>query len=822
VAVDLGDGAVVPRALGARILRREDARLLRGRGNYVSDVTVAGELHAAFVRSTSAHAAVIDVDVSAALDVPGVIGAFTAADLAGTVKPLRAVSRAPGYRPCDTPVLARDKVRMVGEPLAVVVAEDRYRAEDGAASVVVRLDALAPLLTMEDALADGAPAIHAEAPENLFNSFEQRIGDVEAAFAEADEVIELEITQQRYCAVALETRVAIASYDRARGNLTVWLSSQVPHIARTGLARHLGLPENRVRVIAPDIGGGFGAKCVLYQEDLAVAAASRLLGRPVKWVSDRVEDLQATIHGREQANHIRAAATADGRVLAVEADVRASNGAYAVWPYTAALDSGQASENVTGPYDIPCYARRVRAVVTNKAPMGPYRGVGRVLAALSIERVMDELALRLGVDPLEIRRRNLVREFPHTTATGLRFESGDYLRMLDLLEEAMDWQRTRADNESHRRAGSFRGLGLAFAVEQSAYGAKAMGSRQLEMTFGYDTASVRFEPDGRARVAVGLHNHGQGHETTIAQIAADELGIRPDDVEVVYGDTAIVPYGLGTWASRSTVCCGGATILAARELREKILSLGADMLEARPDDLMLADRAVVLRGSPSRRVAIADVARRALHEPHLLPAGMEPGLDVTRRFMPPEPGSFSSAVHAAHVEIDPDTGAVRLLRYVVVEDCGTVVNPMIVDGQVQGGVAQGIGGALLEQLVYDENGTLVTTSLMDYLLPTAAELPPIDVLHLESPSPEVPGGFKGMGEGGAVNAPAAVVGAVNDALAPLGIAANHTPLTPEWVHRACAGARASGSAGTRSQSTKERKKLRETTAVRLPRPSRDR
>jgi carbon-monoxide dehydrogenase large subunit len=438
---------------------------------------------------------------------------------------------------------------MVGEPVALVLAADRYRAEDGVAAVALKLAPLPALLTMDDALAAGAPAIHADAPENLFNRFEQQIGDVAGAFEQADEVIELEISQQRYCAVALEARVAIASFDASTSVLTAWLSTQVPHIARTGLARHLDLPENHVRVIAPDIGGGFGSKCVLYQEDLAVAAASKLLSRPVKWVSDRVEDLQATTHGREQANRIRAAADAEGRVLAVEADIRASNGAYAPWPYTAGLDSGQASENVTGPYDIPRYARRVRAVVTNKAPMGPYRGVGRVLAALSIERVMDELGARLGIDPLEIRRRNLVREFPHATPTGLRFESGDYLRMLDVLEEAMGWARVRAENEIARRAGLWRGLGLAFVVEQSAYGARAMGSRQLEMTFGYDTASVRFEPDGRVRVAVGLHNHGQGHETTIAQIAADELGVLPDDIDVVYGDTAIVPYGLGTWSA---------------------------------------------------------------------------------------------------------------------------------------------------------------------------------------------------------------------------------------------------------------------------------
>jgi carbon-monoxide dehydrogenase large subunit len=723
----------------------------------------------------------LELDTAAALDVPGVVAVLTAADLDGIVRPLRAVSRAPNYRPCNTPVLARDKVRMVGEPIALVVAESRYSAEDGVGAVRLELDPLPALLSMDDALAEGAPPIHDDAPQNLFNHFEQTIGDVDGAFSGAQEIVELQVEQQRYCAAALESRSATARFERATETLTVWLSSQVPHIARTGLARHLDLPENHVRVIAPDMGGGFGPKCVLYQEELAVCAAARLLGEPVKWAADRVEDLQATIHGREQTLHIRAAADSEGRVRAVRADVRASNGAYAVWPYTAGLDSGQASENVTGPYAIPSYERQVKAVVTNKTPMGPYRGVGRVLATFSIERVMDVLAARLGIDPLEIRRRNLVREFPYTTAAGLRFESGDYLRMVDTLEKAMDWKRLRAENESLRASGLFRGAGVAFAVEQSAYGAKAMGSRLLEMTFGYDTSSVRFEPDGRVRVAVGLHNHGQGHETTIAQIAADELGVDAGAIDVVYGDTAVVPYGLGTWASRSTVCCGGATVLAARDLKAKIVELAADMLEARPDDLAVSGGLVALKGSPSRRVSVADVARRAWHEPHLLPDGIEPGLETTRRFMPPEPGSFASALHAAHVELDPGTGDVRILNYWVVEDCGTVVNPMIVDGQVQGGVAQGIGGALLEHLVYDERGTLVTTSFMDYLMPTAAEVPPIHVLHQESPSPGVPGGFKGMGEGGAVNSPVAVVAAVNDALAPFGVAANHTPLTPEWV-----------------------------------------
>jgi carbon-monoxide dehydrogenase large subunit len=774
-------GTSAPRALGARVLRREDARLVTGHGRYVSDVVLPGLLEAAFVRSMRAHALIRGIDVAAALASPGVVAVIVAEDLDGVASPLRAKNGSPGYQECDMPVLARDKVRLAGEPVALVVATSRYRAEDAAQIVEVDYEDLPPVLSIEDALADGAPAIHDEVPDNLFNRFETATDDLDAIFERADELVEIEIRQQRYCAVPMEARVSIASYDSATHDLTAWLSTQIPHIARTGLAKHLGMPENKVRVIAPDMGGGFGCKVVLYPEDVAVAAAAKLLKRPVKWVSDRAEDLHATTHGREQKHRLRAAATSDGRVLAVSSELYAANGAYAPWPYSASLDSGQASENVTGPYDIPSYGRKVRAVVTNKAPMGPYRGVGRVIACLGMERAMDDLADRLGIDPIEIRRRNLVREFPHTTAVGLRFESGDYVRMLDLLEDAIGWKQLRAENEALREEGIYRGLGVALAVEQSAYGPQALASRKLEITLGYDSAAIRVEPDGRVRVAVGLHNHGQGHETTIAQIAASELGISHEDVEVVWGDTEFVPYGLGTWASRSTVCCGGATILASRDVKEKALRLASDMLEANVGDLLLEDGMIFVRGTPSRGVTFREVARRAAFSPDLLPDGEEPGLESTRRFVPPDPGTFASSAHAAHVELDPETGAVKVLRYVVSEDCGTVVNPMIVEGQVHGGVAQGIGGALYEHLVYDEAGNLITGSFMDYLIPTACELPDVEIEHLESPTPFVPGGFKGMGEGGAVNSPAAIVSAVNDALRPFGAVANHTPITPDWV-----------------------------------------
>lgn len=773
-------GATVPRSVGARVLRREDPRLLTGAGTYVDDLHPAGLLHVAFVRSTEAHATLSAVDRTEALQVPGVVAILTVEDFADRVQPLRARNSTPSYRECDMPVLAGDRVRMVGEPIAMVVATSRYAAEDGVEAVAVTYEPLPALVTIEQALAEGAPAIHDEAPGNLFNDFELSSGDVASAFERADTVIELELRQQRYGAAAIEGRVVVAD-AHGDGTLTVQLSSQTPHLVRTGLAICLGLPETRIRVISPDVGGGFGPKCVLYPEEVALAVGSRMLAAPLKWTSDRTEDLMTTVHGREQVHRVRAAANVDGKVLAVAVEILASNGAYAPWPFGAGLDSGQAAENVCGPYDITAYERRVRAVITNKAPMGPYRGVGRVMACLTIERVMDELATKLGLDRLEIRRRNLVREFPYETAAGLVFESGDYLRSIDLLAEAIDWQPVIAENDRLQSEGRYRGIGVACAVEHSAYGPQSLGSRNMDITPGYDTASLRVEPDGAVRVAVGLHSHGQGHQTTMAQIVADELGIDPIQIEVVYGDTAVVPYGNGTWASRSTVYCGGAAVLAGRDIRAKMLVLAAEMLEVDASDLEIADGTISVRGSATRNVSFGEVARRANHEPHLLPAGVEPGLEATRRYQAPDPGSFASAMHSAHVEVDPETGAVQVLRYVVVEDCGTIVNPMIVEGQVHGGVAQGIGGALHEHLVYNDSGQLVTTSLMDYLLPSAVEVPSIDVVHLCSPSPNTVGGWKGMGEGGSINAPAAIVSAVNDALRRRGVVANHTPLSPDWV-----------------------------------------
>jgi carbon-monoxide dehydrogenase large subunit len=769
------------KAVGARIRRREDPRLLRGRGSYVDDLRRAGLLHAAFVRSEFAHARLVGIDADSARSVPGVVAVYTAEDLAPHARPILATSSNPGYRATPTPILSSDRVRYVGEPIAIVVAESRYEAEDGAELVRVDAEPLQAITKIEEATAPGAPQIHDAIPDNLFNHFALTHGEVDAAFEEADFVIESEFASQRVCPVALEPRAVVAEWDPDGSGLTMWATHQAPHLYRTGLAEFLDLLETRIRVVSPDVGGGFGSKLIVYVEDVAVAAAARLVGRPLKWTSDRREDLLTSMHGREQIHRLQAAVRDDGRVLGVRVQIKASNGAYAIWPMTAGLDSGQASENVTGPYDISNYARDVAAVVTNKTPMGPYRGVGRPMACFSIERTMDKIARRLGLEPLEVRRRNVVRSYPYDTPGGLRLESGSSAESLDRMEEILDLKRIRAEQPALRERGIYRGVGVAAVVEHTALGPDEVARKGIAMGLGMETAAVRAEPDGSVTVIVGTHSHGQGHATTFAQIVADQLTLPPEAVTVRFGDTSVAPYGLGTWASRSTVYAGGAAILAARDVRDKALRIAADRLEASPDDLELVDGVIGVRGSPSSRMGFAEVSRIANHAPQTLPDDIEAGLESTRRYKAPDPGSFSNALHAAVVDVDGETGEIAIRRYVIIEDCGMMVNPMIVEGQVHGGVAQGLGHALLEDARYDDDGQPLATTFMDYLLPGFNEVPSMEIEHLESPSPESLGGFKGMGEGGAINPPAVIANAVSDALAPLGIEVDHTPVTQDWV-----------------------------------------
>jgi aerobic carbon-monoxide dehydrogenase large subunit len=769
------------RLVGARVKRREDPRLMTGSGTYVDDVRLPGTLHLAFVRSDHAHAEITKIELAAALEVPGVVAVLTADDLEGVVSPVLAQATTPGYQPSMTPPLARGKVRYVGDPVVAVVAESRAEAEDGAEVIWVDYDPLPTVVTIEEALADDAPRIHDEVMGNLFNQFTVSTGDVDRAFAQATHTIELRPSSQRITALPMEARGIVATWDRTSEDLTIWVSHQAPHLFRSGIAKFVGMPESRIRVISPDVGGGFGSKLIIYQEDLVAVAAARITNRPVKWISDRREDLLTSMQGRDQHHVIQAAVDDRGVVLGLRADISADNGAYAPWPFTAALDAGQCSENLPGPYAISAYERSVRSVVTNKTQMGPYRGVGRVSAALSIELLMDEIGRRLDLDPLEVRRRNVVRTYPYRTAGGLTFESGSSAESLDLMAETLDLEGFRREQQRLRTDGVYRGVGFSAVVEHNSLGPKQVAQKDTEIGMGLESALLRIEPDGDATLIVGTHSHGQGHETTFAQIVADELGIDHERIRVRFGDTSVAPYGLGTWASRSLVYAGGATMLAAEDIRNKMRAIAAHELEVTSDDLVFEDGRFAVRGVPGAEITVQQIARLANHGPHLLPDDLEPGLESSRWYRAPDPGSFSNSLHAAVIDVDIETGTVQFERYIVIEDCGRVVNPTVVEGQIIGGVAQGIGQALLEEIAFDDDGQPLSTTLLDYLMPLATDVPKVEVLHLESPSPHTLGGFKGMGEGGAINAPAAVVNAINDALAPFGIVAEHTPVTPNWI-----------------------------------------
>jgi carbon-monoxide dehydrogenase large subunit len=786
---DLGQ----PKFVGARVRHVEDPKFLTGNGLYTDDVKLPGMLHAAFVRSTHAHARILSVDVERARRVPGVVAVFTAADIEGEGRPIKAPCSYPTYQQTSQELLVTDKVRMVGDPIAVVVAESRYAAEDGVDEVDVEYDPLPVVTTVEEALADGAPVVHDEAPDNIHVWFHRVSGDVDGAFAEADFTIELELRTQRYAAVCLETRGVVARYEDATDELICWMSSQTPHLWRTALGEFLDIPQNKIRVIAPYVGGGFGQKTLLHPDEVMVPLLARKLRRPVKWISDRREDLQVSMHAREQVHKVKAAVRNDGRVLGIRADIYADNGAYSCWPVSAALDMGQAADNVTGPYLIPNYERRAYAVITNKAPMGPYRGVGRPHGCMDHERIMDEVARRLNIDPVEVRMKNFIREFPHVTASEFHLESGDYVATLQHGVEKFGYQAKRAEHEELARRGIYRGIGIAFNVEQSAHGKSEWERKGVMVAAGYDTAEIRVEPDGKVRLAVGLHNHGQGQETTMAQIAADQLAMDVSDINVVFGDTGQVPYGFGSYSSRATVYCGGATILAARAVREKATQIAAHMMEANPADVELTEAGFGVRGNPSQRVTWAEVSQIANHRPAKLPPGVDPGLDALSKYMANEWGSFANAVHLVEVEVDVETGEVKILDYHVVEDCGTVVNPTGVEGQIHGGIAQGIGGVFLEELKYDEAGQLVSGTFLDYLLPGFNEVPECVIHHLETPSPINVGGFKGMGEGGCINVAPAIANAIIDAVKPIApISLNSTPITPERILNAIRESGASG------------------------------
>ncbi|OLD78881.1 MAG: dehydrogenase [Candidatus Rokubacteria bacterium 13_1_20CM_4_70_14] len=770
--------------IGASVRRVEDARLLQGQGRFVADLTLSRMLHVAFLRSPHAHARLVSVDTRPARTLPGVAACVTGDEIATHARPIRAESKMAGYHATEFPPLARGKVRFVGEAVVAVLAESRYVAEDALEAVDVRYAALPVVATPETAMAGDAPLVHEAAGSNVLLSRAFVRGDADAAMAGAAVVVGDRFRFHRHAGVTMENRACLADWNTGAGELTLWSSTQVPGLLREALAELLDLPAHRLRVVAPDVGGGFGVKSALYPEEVAVCALARLTGRPVKWVGDRREDLLTSTQAWDETIDAELAVDADGTIHALRARVVADVGAYSIHPWTASIEVVQVISFLPGPYRVPHYRGEAWGVATNKAPMGPYRGVGRPVSTFVTEALVDRAARRLGMDPVALRLRNLIRpdELPYRSPSGVVWDSGSFVESLERARDVVAYEHVRAAQRDPRRAGRYVGVGVACYVELTGVGSAIPASPGAAINTGTEGATVRVDPSGTVTASFGLACQGQGHETTLAQVVAAELGARLEDVRVVSGDTAAGPAGTGTYASRSAVIGGGAAILAARALREKALAIGAHLLEVSADDLTLADSRATVRGAPDRALSLREIARAAYAGAKRLPAGMEPGLEATR-FYDPYFGTASNATHIAVVEVDPETCGVVVRRFVVVEDCGRIINPLIVEGQAIGGVAQGVGAALLEEIVYDGDGQLLTGSLMDYLVPTAAELPPVEVVHLERPSPTTLGGFKGVGEGGTIGAPAAVANAIADALKPFGIELSELPVTPDRLFR---------------------------------------
>lgn len=777
--------------VGAEVRRVEDPRVLLGKSQYVDDLALPDAAAVAFVRSPHAHARIVSIDAHAAAARADVHLVLTGDEIAHAVKPLRVEydpAKAPTHKACDWPVLARDKVRFVGEAVAAVVADDRYAAEDAAALVEVDYEPLPVVRDAEQALESGSPFVHEEWGDNVMQTLHAEIGEVATAFQDAECVVSERFTTGRHTALPMETRGCVAAFEPATDTLTVWSSTQVPHVLRSHLALVLDFPEHHVRVVAPDVGGGFGQKAHLFPEEAVAAYLARRLARPVKWIEDRRENLSAALHAKQQTVQAELALTRDGTILAMRGRFVSDVGAYTEYPWSSAFEAGHAASSMPGPYKTPAFGFESVSVATNKTTIGVYRGVGLPIGVLATERLMDLAARKLNIDPAQLRLRNMIDEHPYRTIIGAEIESGSHR---EALQQALDMAGYAALRDEQRRAraqGRYLGVGLGCYVEGTAPSSAAFASMGLDLG-GYESATVRMDAAGKVTVLVGTHSHGQSHETTLAQVAADELGVPLADVRIVEGDTHAVPYGMGTWGSRSAVTGGGAISTAAHKLRDKIVRVASRLTEVPDAELELAEGAVRRRGDATPLLPLHDLARRVLSGG--LPRDEEPGLEATAHYEPP-PSTHANSTHLAVVEVDVDTGHVGLLRYVVVEDCGTIINPRVVDGQIQGGVAQGIGMALYEHAVYDDSGQLLTGTLMDYLVPTAADVPAVEIGHIESPSPYTPHGIKGMGEGGAIAPPAAIANAVADALAPFDVRVTALPITPErvlaWIDRTKAAA----------------------------------
>ena len=763
---------------GTSVRRVEDRRLITGRGRYVDDIVAANAAYAEIVRSPVPHARVVSLDTSAANQVPGVLGVFTAADILPYLRcPMpvieAGVSEQRNY-PAQYPIAERELV-YEGEPVAVVVAENRYVAADAAALVELDLEILPAVIDLDEAVAPGSATTHTSGPDNVaWDVTLPGRGDVDAAFAQAAVVVRERIVQQRVTAAPMEPRAVLADFDASGGELTVWTSSQMPHFIRMYLAEALAVPESRLRVVSPDVGGAFGSKMGPYSEEYLVPIVSRLVERPVRWVESRTENLTVTTHGRGHVFDVEAAASRDGELLGLRVRQLSDVGAYVS---RAGANAVIAVNLAGGCYSWGAVEGRSVGVLTNKMSTGPYRGAGRPEATHLCERVVDLLAAKLEMDPAELRRRNFVQEFPFENHFGLVYDSGDYARALDEALAAVGYQEFREQQRQARAQGRYLGIGMGSYVEIAGFGPSQATAANMGEVGLVESATVRVHPSGSVSVSVGTHSHGQGHATAFAQIVADELGVALADVQVSEGDTANTPFGHGTYGSRSVPVGGTAVCLAARKVVDRARRLAAHLMEAAEEDLDFRDGVFRVRGSESVSRSFREVAFAAYNKD--LPAGTEQGLEAVSFFDPPN-FTWPFGTHVCVVEVDPETGRTEILRYVAVDDCGTVINPLLVEGQVHGGVLQGVAQALFEEIGYDpDTGQVMGGTLLDYLVPTIGEMVRTEVRHTHTPTPSNVLGAKGVGEAGTIASSVAVINAVCDALAPFGIEHVDMPASPQ-------------------------------------------
>ena len=773
------------RGVGASIQRKEDDRFLRGRGRFIGDMRVPGQLEAAFVRSTVAHGRITAIRIP-----PELAGrAFTHADMTG-VKDILAKTGLPGFRVSTQPALARDKVRFVGELVAMVLAETRAEAEDLCEAIEVDYEDLDANSDMLDAVRPGAARIHEDWPDNVF-LVSSTGPEFDPSLEEAPIRVTREIRTSRQCMAPLEGKGCLAVFERHTEQLTLWTSTQMPHIVRTGLCEVLGLDHRAVRVVAPDVGGGFGWKGLLQPEEICCAWAALRVDRPVKWLEDRREHLVAAANCREHHYVVTAYADRTGKLLGLDARAHVDAGAYSVYPFSACLEGAQVVSNLPGPYRIGAYRCSALSVCSNKPPIVPYRGVARTGVCTAIELMIDAVARAAGLEPYEVRLRNLVtpEEMPFRTVTGKAFDMGDYPESLRQAHALIDHAAVRARQRAGEPDGRRIGIGYATYCEQGAHGTSVYSGWGIPMVPGFEQCAARLTPEGTLEIRVGNQSHGQSMETTLAQIACEVLGIDPDLVSVVHGDTALTPYSTGTWGSRSAVMAGGAVASACEKLGERLKTIGAHLLQAEPGAVVIKDATVA---SGIAAVTFKDIAATWYLRPQHLPPDVDPdGLDLVAGYRPSvDTGTFSYATHAVVVAVTPETGAVEIVDYAIVEDGGVLLNPMVVEGQIWGGLAQGIGTALYEEMTYDRNGQPLASTLADYLIPGANEVPDARIAHIETPSPNTRFGQKGIGEGGAIAPPAAIGNAINDALADLGVELTVSPMTPRRIRDAVAAARA--------------------------------